>query len=92
MILELSEQFQADLHSLQPDDRARLLDALLALPDAFRSPHRHSGLGLRKVHPVGIWEARAGLQLRFVFHLGRNTAVLLRAGTHQEIARHLRRL
>ena len=92
MILELTEQFQADLRSLPADDRAKLLDALLALPEAFRSPHRHSGLGLRKVHPAGIWEARIGLQLRLVLHLERNTAVLLRVGNHQEIARYLRRL
>ena len=92
MILQLTESFQADVRSLEAQDRARLLDALLALPDAFRSPDRHSGLGLRKIHASGIWEARVGLQLRLVLGLERNTAVLLRAGSHQEISRYLRRL
>lgn len=92
MILELSEQFQADLRSLEAQDRGRLLDALLALPEAFRSPHRHSGLGLRKVHPVGIWEARLGLRLRLILQLERNTAVLLRVGDHEDIARYLRNI
>ena len=54
MILELTERFQEDLRSFEPADRARLLDALLALPQAFQFPQGHSGLGLRKLHPVGI--------------------------------------
>lgn len=92
MILELSEQFQEDLASLRAEDRSSLFEAILALPVAFRSPHRHSGLGLRKLHPTGIWEARVGLKLRLVFQLERNTAVLLRVGKHDKIARYLRRL
>ena len=77
---------------MEAQDRIRVLETLLELPDGFRNPHRHSGLGLRKLHPRGIWEARAGLQLRLVFCLEHNTAVLVRVGDHQEIARYLRRI
>ena len=92
MILELSEVFQRDLRALGADERADLFEALLVLPGAVGAPHQHVGLGLRKLHPAGIWEGRAGLALRFVFRLERNTAVLLRVGTHDEIRRFLRRL
>ena len=47
---------------------------MLALPSAAGAPHQQAGLGLRKLHPLGIWEARAGIKLRFVFRLEHNTS------------------
>lgn len=51
-----------------------------------------SGLGIRKRHRSGIWEARVGLGLRLVFALEPDRLTLVRAGTHDDIRRYLREL
>jgi len=57
------------VRGLEGDRRAAVFDALLALPKALGEPHAHAGLGIRKLHASGIWEARVGLDLRLVFAL-----------------------
>ncbi len=92
MRLALTERFQRDVRALSEGERAAVFDALLALPAAFGDPHLHAGLGLRKVHGSGIWEARVGLGLRLVLALERETATLVRVGGHDEVRRFLRSL
>jgi mRNA-degrading endonuclease YafQ of YafQ-DinJ toxin-antitoxin module len=92
MKLVLTERFQRDVGALAPDRKAALLDALLSLPRAMGESHLHSGLGIRKLHRSGIWEARVGLGLRLVFALEHEALTLVRAGTHDEIQRYLREL
>lgn len=92
MRIELRERFQKDVAALTRDQRAALFDAMLGLPGALGTPHAHAGLGLRKIHPTGVWEARVGLGLRLVFTVGAGTLTLVRAGSHDEIRRYLRSL
>lgn len=92
MRLALAERFQDDVRSLPEPSRAAVFDALLALPDALKEPHRHAGLGIRKLHASGVWEARIGLGVRIVFALERNLCTLVRVGTHDEVRRYLRSL
>lgn len=54
------------------------------------APHVHAGLGLRKIHPAGLFEVRVGLGLRLVFDLQHETARFIRVGTHDEVKRFLR--
>jgi hypothetical protein len=72
--------------------RGAVFDPLLSLPRAVGDPHLHAGLGIRKLHGSGIWEARVGLGLRLVFALEPGLVTLVRAGTHDEIRRYLRTL
>ena len=92
MRLELSERFQRDVRGLDAAGRAAVLDALLALPTALGAVHRHVGLGLRKLHARGIWEARVGLGLRLVFALDADTCTLVRVGSHEDVRRFLKSL
>ena len=92
MRLTIAAAFQADAQTLAADERARLFDVLLALPEAFREPGRHAGLGLRKLHSSGIWEARLGLGLRLILALAQDELVLVRVATHDEVRRYLRQL
>ena len=55
-------------------------------------PHRHAGLGIRKLHRSGIFEARVGLGLRLVFALQPELLALARVGSHEEVRRFLREL
>jgi mRNA-degrading endonuclease RelE of RelBE toxin-antitoxin system len=92
MRLELTERFQRDIRGLDKDQRAALFETILGLPSAVGDAHRHAGVGLRKIHPSGIWEGRVGLGLRLDFVVAENTCILLRVGTHDEIRRFLRSL
>jgi mRNA-degrading endonuclease YafQ of YafQ-DinJ toxin-antitoxin module len=93
MRVALTERFQRDVAALSAAERAAAFDALLALPKLLGDPHAHAGIGLRKLHRSGIWEARVGLSLRLVFALDlAGTLTLARIGTHEEIRRYLRSL
>ena len=92
MKLALAERFQLDLRVLRGEQRALVFETILALPGALGDPHRHAGLGIRKLHASGIWEARVGLGLRLVFSLESGFLTLVRAGSHDEIRRFLREL
>lgn len=92
MRLALAEAFQRDVRALAGRQRQAVFEALLALPRALGEPHMHAGLGIRKLHPTGIWEARVGLGLRMVFALEPGLLTLVRLGTHDEIRRYLRQL
>ena len=92
MQIALTERFQRDAAALVNDQRAALFEAMLALPRAIGKPHLHQGLGIRKLHTSGIWEARIGLGLRLVFAMERERITLERIGTHEDVRRFLREL
>ncbi|MBI4957611.1 MAG: hypothetical protein HY908_36735 [Myxococcales bacterium] len=91
MKVALTER-QADVRALSTEARAVVFEVLLSLPKAFGAPHLHAGLGLRKLHASGIWEARVGLGLRLVFAFAADTLTLVRVGDHDEVRRYLREL
>lgn len=92
MRVALAERFQRDVRALSETHRLAVLEAMLALPRAVGDPHLHAGLGIRKLHGSGIWEARAGLGLRIVFGLETDLLTLVRVASHDEIRRFLRQL
>lgn len=92
MKVTLTERAQAELRGLEASQRGLVLQALLALPSALGQPHLHSGLGIRKVHASGVWEARVGLGQRIVFLLSPNELVLVTVGNHDHVRRFLRSL
>ena len=92
MRVALTERFQTDVAGLGAAERAAVFETLLALPKAMEQAHRHAGLGVRKLHASGIWEARVGLGYRMVFTLADDMLTLVRVGTHDEIRRYLKSL
>jgi mRNA-degrading endonuclease YafQ of YafQ-DinJ toxin-antitoxin module len=92
MKIVLSERFQRDLSALAEDRFSSVFASILSIPKALAEPHRHSGLGIRRLHQSGIWEARVGLGLRLVFSLDSNVLTLVRAGSHDDVRRYLREL
>jgi mRNA-degrading endonuclease YafQ of YafQ-DinJ toxin-antitoxin module len=92
MRVALTEGFQRDVRGLSEAHRLAVFDAMLSLPRALGDPHAHAGLGIRKLHASGIWEARVGLGLRLVFGLETGLLTLVRVGSHEEIRRYLRQV
>lgn len=92
MKLELTEHFQRDVAVLERSEQTQLFSVMLKLPTAIKTPQSHSGLGLRKIHPSGIYEARIGLGLRLAFGFESNRLILHRLGSHDVIRRYLNSL
>ena len=92
MKVALTERFLHDVRGLAAERRAAVFEAILVLPIAVGEPHRHAGLGLRKLHASGIWEARVGLGLRLVLALQPGLVTLVRVGTHEDVRRYLQKL
>lgn len=88
----LTERFQRDVRELDDEQRRAVFDVILTLPRAMGDPHVHAGLGIRKIHRSGIWEARVGLGLRLVFGLQPDMLALVRVGSHEEVRRYLKEL
>lgn len=92
MKFALTERFQRDVRALTIAQRDTVFEVLLCLPRAIGDPHLHAGIGIRKLHRSGIWEARLGLGLRLVFGLEPGLLTLVRVGSHDEIRRYLKGL
>lgn len=92
MNLNLSERFLRDANALPKEIWPTLWETLMILPSAMKDSHRHSGLGLRKIHRSGIFEIRIGLRLRAIFGYREGTIYLNRLGTHDDVQRYLRTL
>lgn len=92
MKVTLTERFIEEADRLTDLQKGQLFSVLLKLPSAVRNWHQHAGIGLRKIHPSGIFEARLGLGLRMVFGYERDSLILHRLGSHEEIQRFLKGL
>jgi mRNA-degrading endonuclease YafQ of YafQ-DinJ toxin-antitoxin module len=92
MRIALEGRFQRDVAGLSKEQRGALFETMLALPKAMGEPHLHRGLGVRKLHASGVWEARVGLGLRLLFAVQPDLLTFVRVGTHDEVRRFLREL
>ncbi|MCC6364773.1 MAG: hypothetical protein IT165_14730 [Bryobacterales bacterium] len=78
------------MSSLASAEKSTLLELILELERVLKQPKRHTGAGLRKLHPTGLWEVRAGLSIRLLFRLQPSEVEFMFAGTHDEVKRFLR--
>lgn len=83
------ERFQRDLVGLSTEERIRCVELLLTIPKGVGDPHRHSGIGIRKLHRSGIYEARVGLGIRLLFAIRQDQLILLMAGSHDHVRKYL---
>jgi hypothetical protein len=86
------DRFQRQCRAADRGDQTALLKLIFDLESALPSPQEHRGLGLRKLHPAGIWEVRLGLNIRVLFRLLPDEAIFLFMGTHDEVKRFLKSL
>ena len=92
MKVGLLRSFVASCGDLDRERRAAVFEAILGLEAAFRNPKLHRRIGLRKLHPSGVWEIRIGLSLRALFTLESNEATFFLLGTHDQVKRFLKSL
>lgn len=87
----LSERFRAIVREYPKSTRIEIGGAIDLLQASLGDPHRHAGLGIRKLVD-SYFETRIGLDLRLVFKLDVDTITFVLAGTHDEVRRFLRGL
>lgn len=92
MTVTLTKTFLKDVDGLDSKQKSALFDVILKLPKVLQNPLKHDGVGLRKIHVSGIFEARLGLSLRLVFGCRQNEIVLHRVGNHDDVRRYLKAL
>ncbi len=90
MILLMDPVFERQLRQLPLETQVDVLLVCIQIPAVFAFPKRHTGFGLRKVHPKGYWEVRVGLGLRVVVHIEKNQGILKMVGNHDDVRRFLR--
>jgi len=87
--LDLSGRFRAIVRKYPKETRGKIGRALQFLERDFGHPHRHQGLGIRKLSSA-YFEIRVGLDLRLVFQNRPECLLFVMAGNHDEVQVFLR--
>lgn len=85
----LSERIKKSADKLPPGVRGKAAQAIADVGAAFGDPHRHRGLGLRKLASRS-YEIRVHIQWRVVFIHDGKALIAYDIMTHDEVARWLR--
>ena len=85
----LSSRIKKTAEKLPPDVREKIGKTIASVAVAFGDPHKHGGLGLRKLARRS-YEARAHLQWRVVFIHEGKSLVAYDIMDHDEVATWLR--
>jgi len=87
--LELSESFRAAVRRYPKETRGKIGKALEGVQNDFGHPHRHCGLGVRKLSQTWF-EIRVGLGIRLIFQNRLESLLFVMAGNHDEVRKFLR--
>jgi mRNA-degrading endonuclease RelE of RelBE toxin-antitoxin system len=80
---------QKQLRALPRNERAEVVLKLLELGEIFGQPHRHVGLGIRKLRG-DLFECRVGLVRRVLFRASSDALLIRFLGSHDEVQKYLR--
>lgn len=87
--IDFTPQFRRKVRQLSGDQRRQLALAADELRVTFGNPHKHGGLGIRRL-AGNLYEFRIGRDLRVVFELQGSTAELCLVGNHDQIRTYLK--
>ena len=85
-VIFLGARFRTIVRDYPKPVRAEIGKAIDSLQASLGQPHRHSGLGIRKL-VKNYFEMRVGLELRLIFRIEPDCAHFVFAGTHDEVER-----
>ena len=89
MRVDLAPELKAAIRRLPKRQRQQIGEVITAVHDGFGTPHRHSGLGIRRLRG-SLFECRVGLKLRLVFDAEPGVLSFSDLGTHDEIRKILK--
>ncbi|MGD0650468.1 MAG: hypothetical protein ABSA97_04925 [Verrucomicrobiia bacterium] len=85
----LSSRFRTVVRAYPKPVRIEIGKAIDALQESLGHPHRHAGLGIRKL-VRNYFEMRVGLDLRLIFKIESDCISFTFAGTHDAVQRFLK--
>lgn len=88
-LLSLDPRLLKKLQQLDKAERVECLLTLVELTEAFGQPHRHGGIGIRKLGER-LFECRGSLTLRFLFENRPEDLFVFFLGSHAEVQKLLR--
>ena len=93
MQVRVAADLLAQLRTRSRADRKIIGDAMNAVAAAWGRPHRHSGIGIRRL-TKSVFECRVGLEdrLAFVFIATPPELIFFFLGNHDEVQRLIRSL
>ena len=89
MRIDLHPRLRKRMEKLGAADRGQIAETLRALSDGFGRPHRHAGLGIRRLRK-DLFECRAGLHWRMVFFAEKGLLTAYDVMTRDEVKAWLR--
>ena len=89
MQYRVSPRFDRSVRRLDPHRKVHVQAAIDQLVAGFETGQIPHGIGLKQLKPQ-LWELRAGLSDRVLFHRSSHLVTFLLAGNHDEISRFLR--
>ena len=87
--LDLGESFRKRVRGYPKEARGKIGQTLQQVERDFGQPHRHRGLGIRKL-TGNYFEIRVGLDIRLVFQNSAECLLFVMAGNHDEVRKFLR--
>lgn len=90
MRVDLHPRWRKRTQKLSGGERQQIQEALQALADGFGQPHRHLGLGIRRLRK-DLFECRAGLHWRIIFFAEKGVLTAYDVMTHDEVKAWLRK-
>ena len=84
-------RFRRTVRSLPEARQKEIVVALDAMRGAFGHPHRHTGLGIRRLRG-NFFECRAGRDLRLIFEILPGVLLFHDAGNHDGVQRFMKNL
>lgn len=88
--IDLTGPFRGRVRRLPKPLRRDVAKVIDNLAEGFGHPHRHSGLGIRKLGR-NYFECRVGLDLRLLFRAEPGLLTFTFAGNHDEVKRYAKR-
>ena len=82
-----ASRFPCTWKTLNKAQRERLIDVILALPDLLKNPHRHSGMGFRRLYGTAFYEARLDLRWRLIMRIDATEIILFDVLNHDQVRR-----
>ena len=89
--IETKSRFRRKMRAVPEARRHEVAQALDAVRDAFGHPHRHTGLGIRRLRR-NFFECRAGRDLRLIFEMLPGALLFHDAGSHDDVQRFINNL
>jgi mRNA-degrading endonuclease RelE of RelBE toxin-antitoxin system len=85
--IQFAGRFRRTWKSLSQTQKERIFDIVIEMPNLLKTPHLHSGFGLRRLQGSVYYEARIDLRWRLIMKMDAHEIVLFDVLNHDQVKR-----